>query len=208
MVVFTHIKIGQYYIKQMKKRRPSFKIDRFAFIYGNIKPDISKMANLKHHFEETFTVFYENMLTAQNTALTRRERSLALGISCHFLCDYFCKYHAKQPYIKANIMAHLFYEFKLHFAIQAQIKNDRSLSIVEAWLENGDTLFLGYSPETVKCHLMDRIAFYKQHPETYQTDIAFAFSTIKQLMGELMIEKTEEVYDAHRDFYGYIPSAS
>jgi hypothetical protein len=181
-------------------------VDRFAFVYGNVKPDISKMANLKHHFEETFPVFYTHMQAAQNTALSTRERSLALGVACHFLCDYFCKYHAKQPYRSANIVLHLYYELKLHFAAQRQIRRDRENTET---MDIDGALFLGHSPEHVKRHMLSRIAFYERHPEAYATDIHFAFGAIRQLIGELMrVEKTEEAYDAHSDFYGYVPSAS
>ena len=39
--------------------------------------------------------------------------SIALGVTCHFACDYFCLYH-REGNDKKGAFEHLFYELMLH----------------------------------------------------------------------------------------------
>jgi len=121
MFIFTHIKIANYFYSHIQSvnqgQKMTFELDPIAFAYGSIKPDISKMAGVNHHLYETFEIYLEHLNKSQDDAYSHRQRSQALGVAVHFMCDYFCKYHAKSPYKEQGKVKHFFYEWKLHLNV-------------------------------------------------------------------------------------------
>ena len=75
------------------------------------------MATRKHYLSETYDLYEKHLKLTQDTTKNAWERSLALGVVCHFLGDYFCKYHAKKPYTFSGLYLHLMYELKLHIKV-------------------------------------------------------------------------------------------
>jgi len=91
-----------------------FKLDRLAFAYGNIKPDITnKDINRSHTLAKSLDIVnkYSEELMSQNISI--KEFSMRLGVICHFSCDYFCLYHSEGNE-KKSLYKHLFYELTLH----------------------------------------------------------------------------------------------
>ena len=186
MIVFSHIEVGNYYFHSIRKNKEvSFKLRWGAFVFGNIFPDISKFAFRNHFYEDTRSVYKCYRMKARNPENTDRERSMALGVVCHFICDYFCKYHAKMPYIQKSIIVHIMYECILHMKIKKILfkKNIGLLRVNEesvfhfAAVQNG--VEGGFD-------LQGMIREYEKEEESLLTDMAFAFGAVRGAMKEIL----------------------
>ena len=116
MIVDTHLLISQILYKYISKQM-DFKLNRLSFTYGNIKPDfINKDIKSSHTLEESLDSLskYSDELMSQDISI--KEFSRSLGITCHFICDYFCLYH-REGNEKKGLLEHLFYESILHVKI-------------------------------------------------------------------------------------------
>ncbi|WKY48176.1 zinc dependent phospholipase C family protein [Eubacteriaceae bacterium ES3] len=124
MFFATHIHIGQFLYEQLNKQEfDSFQIIKSAFVYGNVKPDITKMLFLKHQFSHIYDLFCNQVYTVKDTSLSDWDRSVALGVVAHFLCDFFCKFHAKNPYNESSKWTHFWYEWDLHITVLQDLIN-------------------------------------------------------------------------------------
>jgi len=89
-------------------------LSRWAFAFGNVKPDLPPDCfGERHTLENTLFIVYDraNQLTGQ--PLSKTEFSVKLGEVCHFVCDFFCRYHLNESLHK-QIFPHLIYEIRLH----------------------------------------------------------------------------------------------
>ncbi len=115
MIAHTHRLVGDFLYNQLSPSYQEF-IHKRRFVYGNVKPDISrqylKMSHYHRDNEEIIFEMLERLLTSESTI---QEFSENLGILIHFFCDYTCIYHANE-YLHTNhsITKHLHYETKLH----------------------------------------------------------------------------------------------
>ncbi|KHD37446.1 hypothetical protein NL50_04525 [Clostridium acetobutylicum] len=112
MITNTHLLISYIVYKNLYNNF-NFKLDMAAFALGNIKPDfINKEIRCPHTLNESLDslIEYSNKLVKCNNSI--RKFSLALGIVCHYICDYFCIYH-RDGNEKKGILEHLIYEVKL-----------------------------------------------------------------------------------------------
>ncbi|MBC8061940.1 MAG: zinc dependent phospholipase C family protein [Clostridiaceae bacterium] len=113
MIFDTHLLISQILYNSILKQM-NFKLNRLAFAYGNIKPDlINKDINRSHtQYQSLFNVNkYAEELVKENISIEKF--STSLGVICHFACDYFCLYHRDGNENK-GIFEHLIYELILH----------------------------------------------------------------------------------------------
>ena len=113
MIVDTHLLISQILYKHISDQL-NFKLNRVAFAYGNIKPDLNnKDINRSHTLEESLDSVnkYSEELMSRNISI--KEFSRCLGVICHFTCDYFCLYH-REGNEKKGAFEHLWYETILH----------------------------------------------------------------------------------------------
>lgn len=184
MLVFSHMKIGNYVYKGLKASEElnqlPFKISYWHFIYGNIKPDISEMASLKHHLSETYSLFLDNKKKVLDDQLSDKKKSEALGVTMHFMCDYFTKFHAIKAFNERNIYDHFMYELKLHSYLVVKlfikkIMNNRTiknLNIFKVFEDN-------YS-------LISILSSYYCSEESVKTDLAYALFAINDLMVQLL----------------------
>ena len=113
MIIYTHLGFAkilyQYLLQDL-----NFKLDKKEFIYGNIKPDIkNEDIRAEHRMDESIDkllLFSQGIIDNYSNIASF---SMALGIVCHYICDYFCLYH-NGLYKKKNIFEHLMYETHLH----------------------------------------------------------------------------------------------
>ncbi|MBU3112564.1 zinc dependent phospholipase C family protein [Clostridium lacusfryxellense] len=113
MIVDTHLFISQILYKHISKQT-NFKLNRLAFAYGNIKPDFTnKDINMEHTLDESLNILNKYSELLMSKSISNREFSIALGVTCHFACDYFCIYH-RDGNDKKGAFEHLFYELILH----------------------------------------------------------------------------------------------
>jgi hypothetical protein len=119
----THLLIARIVCEHVLKRT-NFKLDYQAFAYGNIKPDLDNSCfNCWHTFEDSVDIVnaYTEELIKSKTSV--KEFSEALGMICHFVCDYFCLHHGRQ-YWKMDPVAHGIYEVKLHLRFLKLYRNE------------------------------------------------------------------------------------
>ena len=190
LIVFSHIKVGNYYFHTIRKNAEvSFKLRWGAFIFGNVFPDISKLAFRNHYYEDTKSIYKCYQIKARNPENTDRKRSMALGVVCHFLCDYFCKYHAKMPYTKQSMVLHTLYEVILHMRIENILfkRNTDLLDVNERSIFNAATDQKGVDG---RFDLQSMIKDYEDEDESFQTDMAFAFRAVRGAMKEILGAET------------------
>lgn len=122
MMFTTHLHVGNYlYDVMLEKEGEDLKLNRWQFIYGNIKPDIGRMVLVKHQFAITGDLFVKQLEIIRDSQASPRERSVALGVVTHFICDYFCKFHTIRPYESYSKWNHFWYEWKLHFKVVSHL---------------------------------------------------------------------------------------
>lgn len=113
MITNTHILFSKILYENCLKDL-NFKLDKYKFMYGNVKPDI-----FCNYFKDDHTIKgsikivegYSNKLINSKNNISKF--SVELGVICHYVCDYFCIYHT-EDYAKNNIFKHISYEKKLH----------------------------------------------------------------------------------------------
>lgn len=135
MNFLTHILIsGTLYRKLSKK----MELDRKAFCYGNIKPDLSPQCLRNPHILENylFIVQSDSYRLLRNASASSecsiKEFSTDLGVICHYICDFFCYCHLNRS-LYNKLVRHFFYEIRLHLTFcsmlagnQLKIKSNRS----------------------------------------------------------------------------------
>lgn len=113
MITSSHILIANLVYKYILKNT-GFILDLPAFSYGNIKPDLDKSyIKCEHTLEDSLdmiNIYSEDII---NSSISVKDFSMALGIICHFVSDYFCIYHTKE-YWKTDKLGHGTYEITLH----------------------------------------------------------------------------------------------
>ncbi len=112
MNLFTHIAISMILYKSLKG---NIKVNRKAFIYGNIKPDLTNRIIEKPHILD-YRLFdvcnHANRLMERNNDV--KGFSVELGQICHYICDFFCQYHSNLKKYN-HLFRHYLYEVKLQF---------------------------------------------------------------------------------------------
>lgn len=113
MFFFTHLFIADVLYQQLHKE---VELDRRAFIYGNIKPDLPSTKRVHHTLDHCLTTVcvYSNEL--MNTEKSIKDFSLQLGEICHYVSDFFCYYHLNEELHNKNCH-HFFYEIRLHMEL-------------------------------------------------------------------------------------------
>lgn len=104
------------------------------FIWGNLKPDmVSKYKLIKHYKDETLPTIirkieYLASLTFEDIRKWYPKNSFnqELGVTCHFLCDFFCVPHHQRWEFKHSMNKHIKYERELDVvAKEFKFSNDR-----------------------------------------------------------------------------------
>lgn len=120
MNFFTHIEIAKILYKNLKR---IMELDKKAFIYGNIKPDLTcKLLRNPHTLENYFLVVCRSAEDLISDELPLQEYSFELGEICHYVCDFFCQYHLNEE-IFHRFKEHFIYELKLHFELRKSSPN-------------------------------------------------------------------------------------
>jgi len=212
MLVFTHMLFANFLLNEYDGlQEGSFPLDRMGFRFGNILPDISSMAKRGHYFDETqdFITYYQSRVS--DTTLGSWDRSVALGVLCHFQCDYFCKYHHFSALQKKSILIHLAYELKLHLAFLAinlnipfqhpELKLTK-LSIEKQLMSTNRLVHMNMSTSytsnfnlrpTFKDTMLN---LYKQQKNSLRKDLVFSLLSSKHIISQylyvVLVPKTQE----------------
>ena len=114
MNLFTHLAFSKLIFQHVPTE---LSLDRSAFLYGNIKPDLTPDCIRKPHTLENYRDRVDELcreLTEGDSYLTNSAMSMKLGEICHYLCDFFCYYHKDETQY-FQLKRHFFYETALHF---------------------------------------------------------------------------------------------
>jgi len=123
MLVGTHLRISSFVYRFIISKYISLSpIDKIFFKSGNILPDFSfSLSRIDHSVVGGTKAYRHHIKKVRDINLSNSKRILSLGVMCHFICDFFCVYHAKESYKKQSILRHLFYELKLHFVLLSML---------------------------------------------------------------------------------------
>ena len=115
MIANTHRVVGEFLYQQLSPSNQRF-IQRQRFVYGNVKPDISKKyLQMSHYHRDNEDIIFKMLNDLLTSQASIREFSENLGVLIHFFCDYTCIYHANDYlYENHSIAKHLKYELMLH----------------------------------------------------------------------------------------------
>ncbi len=126
MIINTHLLMAHMVYDNLYNIGMS-KVDKYSFLYGNIKPDFTKYLYSKpHRMKQSLNyVLREVSGLIYPKKKNINEFSNSLGVINHFIADFFCSPHYHKP--KFNLLTHMLYEFKLHLKIKSMGKKSLSL---------------------------------------------------------------------------------
>lgn len=113
MIVFSHLAIGRLIYSQLLQN--GYKLDYRRFVYGNVKPDISKMIRYQpHNINASLGFILDEMssLTQYDYTDNSKDFSFRLGIICHYLTDFFTFAHNSS--FEGSFRDHMLYEMSIH----------------------------------------------------------------------------------------------
>jgi hypothetical protein len=188
LIIGSHLlisKIVYYYVLEQM----NFKLDKHAFMYGNIKPDIkSEEIRYKHKFNDS--IYYINAYChkAMKEPMSKKDFSTALGVICHFVADYFCIYHSEK-YCHKSIFKHLLYEIGLHLKL-----------ITLLLIGKLKPLIRNFNNKKIIIILLEMRSKYNKEEDSFEKDIIYSVSTAA-LVAKAIIASSE-VYLNEKDEKG------
>ncbi len=118
MNFLTHILISKTVYRRLSRQT---EIDKGAFLYGNIKPDLTpKCLSNPHTLDNYLFIVCGKSNQLLNQDLSVNEFSEELGVLCHHICDFFCYYHSDSQ-LHHKLFAHFIYELRLHFLMRTML---------------------------------------------------------------------------------------
>jgi len=169
MIVDTHLLLSQILYKYISNQM-NFKLDRLAFAYGNIKPDlINRDINHSHTLDESLYSVNKYSEELMNKNISIKEFSRSLGVICHFACDYFCLYH-RDGNEKKGLIEHLIYEEMLHGKLITLLLTGK--------IKLNDHEIFQDSVEVITLKLQEK---YNSESESLTRDIKYALSGALQI---------------------------
>lgn len=165
MYFFTHLFISK---RLYKHFLGELTLDKRAFAYGNIKPDVSResLHNNSHTLENYLFHVNERAKQLIEKEVPLKDFSADLGEICHYVCDFFCYYHLNEE-IYNKMLRHFFYELRLHGEIY-KIYFRHKLKISSTMKE---------PRKNIASIVLEMKKEYLQEPESYKRDIDYALQT-------------------------------
>ncbi len=159
MYFYTHLYMAKVLYRHLSKE---IKLDKRAFSYGNIKPDLPSPTRTHHTIEKCLNIVSDKVNSLLEEETSSKEFSLLLGEICHYVCD-FCCYHHLNEEVHNKRFLHFTYELRLHWKLFTK----------------------RYQLSPVKQHPKMDIAYivqetrksYLEKPRSMQTDIDSAFTS-------------------------------
>lgn len=109
MFFFTHLVIADILYQNLE-----VELNKRAFSYGNIKPDLPSEKRNHHTLENYLGTVSEYSKQLMENEMTIEEFSVRLGEACHYVSDFFCYYHLNED-LHNKSFQHFLYEIRLHF---------------------------------------------------------------------------------------------
>ncbi|MGI1658318.1 MAG: zinc dependent phospholipase C family protein [Desulfitobacterium sp.] len=198
MKILTHVTISMVLYGHFKKK---MKLNRLSFIYGNIKPDLSyKQIKTAHIMENHFGNVCESVNELMQNTMDRQKFSTELGQICHYVSDFFCRYHLDRE-IFHKLGGHFLYEIRLQFLMWKLLSRNQ----------------LDYMPKkerkerrNIASILLEMRSNYISETAALEKDLVYALSTalwIGESVGYYLAEAAEPVRESEiaMDYYAMLP---
>jgi len=120
----SHLMMGKVLYEYLQKRL-NVPLNRFEFVYGNVRPDIFPGFLATPHTKEYFYEYVKSELEEiEKINLIQsvdddKTYSLRLGIICHYITDFFCYPHNTD--FHKGTLAHCVYEKKLYWYMKQRV---------------------------------------------------------------------------------------
>lgn len=190
MITSTHILFSKVLYENCMKDL-NFKLDKYKFMYGNIKPDIfCNYFKDNHTIKGSIQIVEESSKKLINGKNNIGEFSVELGVICHYVCDYFCIYHTEE-YANNNIFEHISYEKRLHNKALDMIKNKKIKIKARTNLPKEDIVEFIYKMQEI----------YFNEKQSLIRDITYALetaNTIAEWIVYYSILKDKKCLDDHK----------
>lgn len=155
MLIQSHLLLARNLLR--KTCHYTTNLNKSAFYWGNIRPDIHSPFNRgQHKYEISMDMIEEKWQQLENTG-NKCLYSYRLGVILHYIADFFCHAH-NDTYYDTNLRAHFDYEQALHKTL---------LALGE------DFSFLGGDLEDIRAYIDEHRASYLQGGASPERDCAF-----------------------------------
>lgn len=197
MNLFTHLAISKILYNHFNER---MKLDRSAFIYGNIKPDLSyKVIKKSHLVENYFTFVCSSSGELMKNEKDLEEFSVELGQICHYVCDFFCRYHLNKE-VFHNLGNHFLYELRLQYELWKLTRKDKYALDLQSRKARRDIASIIFQM---------RIDYFSESV-TLKKDINYAILTttwVCESISHFLAQSAEPVFENELGFYTMLPLA-
>lgn len=131
MIIWTHASMAEQIYERMTARYGQ-RLNRNAFIRGNVLPDISKRyRRLSHHTEDCWELVTRLTVEMDGLLCGTERGSERMGVICHFLADFFCSVHNPPFSERMPLLDHLLYEYRVDRHYRHLLRTD---SFGDSWL--------------------------------------------------------------------------
>ncbi len=163
MFFFTHLYLAKVLYRHFSGE---VELDKMAFAYGNIKPDLPSRKRVHHTLENCiFTVSdYSDRLINEETSV--EEFSICLGEICHYISDFFCYYHLNEE-IHNKKISHLIYELRIHQELW-RIRFKQKIKVIPSKM---------LPRKEIYSIILEMRKVYFSRPQCIKRDIEYALST-------------------------------
>lgn len=199
MLYFSHIEVANYFYAKLKRCSLGFKLNKQSFFNGNVLPDKQRHKFNAHYYNESKPDCEQHLIRASDQNLSDSERSESLGVVCHFICDYFCKYHSVQPYKKDVGMQHFIYEAQIHFVLKSIQIRRRLFGVSDI----EDRIFTGFDLSKLVGefgNIENLMGVYLNQNESIVNDLIFAFAGVRGVLSQSFNANFDQFED---DNYAY-----
>ncbi len=160
MYFFTHLLISKVLYRHFEGE---ISLDRRAFAYGNIKPDLPSPERMHHTLDKYIHTVCEKSKKLMEEEVSLEDFSVILGEICHYVCDFFCYYHLSEK-VHNRKLRHCFYEISLHLEMHR-------LRMLKGWKAQSKNL----DPRKDIRSIVDELRKeYYSEPHKRKRDIDFA----------------------------------
>lgn len=159
MYFFTHLYMAKVLYRHFAEE---VKLDKHAFSYGNIKPDLPSHTRNHHTLDNCLVTVCNKAEQLMEEELSIEIFSVLLGEICHYVCDFCCYYHVNEE-LHDKSLQHFIYELKLHRKLT---KDKYKIAPSITWLR-----------KDIKSIVLEMRKAYNAAPCSMQRDIDYAFTT-------------------------------
>jgi len=127
LFINSHLVIGNFIYNKIFDNF-EVELDKKAFLYGCIKPDIStSYLFIPHYMDKSFDFISNLIIKLESSNIPTVKKSMILystelGVVTHYIADYFCFPHNDMVFYRT--LNHFFYEYNLIFEFNKLDLND------------------------------------------------------------------------------------